>query len=137
MYNPMSSCSAFIHLLLKHPILIIVTGLVAASGLVSTNQNPDKVILVNKIMDSQEVINVNLSEIKSQFNSIERNGGLNNMAVKDVLGKVPACQNLNKKQIMDKPEMIKDIAYLYYLDLIYKKGGNIKAATDAFKNPPD
>ena len=140
MYNPASSCSAFIHLLMKHPILVIAMGLVGASGLIMQQaNNPEKTILVTEIENAETNLGVNtVAEAKARFDVIKNIGnGLNNMALKDVLGKVPACQNLSEEEVRDNPEMLEKVAFLYFLDLINKSGGDIEAATIAFQKAKD
>jgi len=39
MYNPLSSCSAFVHLLIKHPVLIVGLGLVGAVNFLTPQLN--------------------------------------------------------------------------------------------------
>ena len=137
MYNPMSSCSAFVHLLMKHPVLIIAVGLASASGLIVQQfNNPEKTILVDTIKEAENNFGANtVAMAKARFNIIKNTGnGLNNMTVKDVLGKIPACQNLNEEEIRDNPELLEKVAFLYFLDLIYKSEGDIETATTAFKS---
>ena len=133
----MSSCSAFVHLLMKHPVLIIAVGLASASGLIVQQfNNPEKTILVDTIKEAENNFGANtVAMAKARFNIIKNTGnGLNNMTVKDVLGKIPACQNLNEEEIRDNPELLEKVAFLYFLDLIYKSEGDIETATTAFKS---
>ncbi len=138
MYNPISSCSAFIHVLLKHPVLVIALGIIGATGMLKGDgSNQTETILIEQIESAEKVAGKETAaEASKWFQAIQQtNIGLSHLAVKDVLGKIPACQNLSQEALQDQPKMVESIAFLYFLDLI-NRFGDIETAVVAFYSGP-
>jgi hypothetical protein len=130
MYIPgFGSCSAILHLIAKHPKVILGLGLLTiASYLVSPlgpgthygadgviQQQEQKIAKVMPDIDAREI------DIAVQFATIEKQS-IHDSSIQYVLDHICECKDIRIVDVRKSPRMLHDVSYLYFLDLCHAYG---------------
>lgn len=144
MYNSATNACSFIaHIFIKHPLLLIVLGLVggvAAISAIAPNQsslpNIESSPAFQEVIESLDGNQPLLKEAEKKFQEIKKHYqakedttiGLTEESLQGVIDKIPECE-WSLQQILDSPDLSESFAKLYFLDLVHELGTVGKAYT--------
>lgn len=132
MYIPgFGSCSSIIHLIAKHPLLTLGIGLLAASAYLNptlgTHSNPAKTLQLQEadIAKTFPELTLQLPQINMDFKEVLSEVGyapLTNAVIQNVLDTCGECKNITPEMVRSDERLLRDVAYLYFLDLCRNYG---------------
>ncbi|GMQ94913.1 MAG: hypothetical protein BMS9Abin13_023 [Patescibacteria group bacterium] len=147
MYTPTGGCcSALIHILFKHPILIVVFGISVGVGTLygEIPDNDTCTVVVAELQKKAVQLegDPNLKRLMRKaeitFQSLQREANVDmrlktpafRRVLEKTLGKITRCAAEKSVYVFGNMEKREQIAYFYFLDLLHRLGSVEKAAVE-------